>query len=324
MPAASVERAGRHPTGDLDQRTRTDDRLVPGERRRIDSSARRSLVGAHEASDRAHPTASRTGRKARGTASGGEDSTNEVNPRSWTAGARSPFDQSSTVVPPDSSTSRLNGCMSPWQTTTGSSSGRRASNDATAASRSSRPSASAVLRSGRSIVSNPGQRLRRRRGPLDRRRVDAVQRGEDGGEGDRQAPAQRRQRHQRPDTVEAGEQRLAVGQRHDHERSAVDPIDGTARGEHPRGGEALIGDLGLEHGLLGGGLGIGHDPGDQRAAPPRRRVGQAEGDQLGPEPAGERDGLLLVAQLGVAGDPAQDVEQARRQVRPGPQSRRPP
>ncbi len=81
------------------------------------------------------------------------------------------------------------------------------------------------------------------------------------------------------------------------------------------GGEVLVGDLGLEDRLLGGGRGVGHDPGDERPGPSRRGVGQAEGHQLGPEPAGQRNRGTVIGQLRVAGDPAQHAEQARRQGR---------
>ena len=188
--------------------------------------------------------------------------------------------------------------MSPWHTTTGSAVGpvglqpRGGSGEIGTAER----------------VGGGAQRLEHRVQPrardsrrveavLDRGRVEAVQLGEDRGERDREAAGERGKLRQRPDAVEAGEERVALGEGHDHEGPAVDAVGGSARGQHPWGGEVLVGDLGLEHRLLGGGRGVGHDPGDERPGPSGRGVGQAEGHQLGPEPAGQRNRITVIGQL---------------------------
>ena len=81
-------------------------------------------------------------------------------------------------------------------------------------------------------------------------------------------------------------------------KRTTQPVLGAAGKVHRRCREPLGGHLGLDGGLLGGDAWVGHHPRHQIALPAGRRAPEAEGHELGPEPAGQAPRWTVEGQRG--------------------------
>jgi DNA-binding transcriptional MerR regulator len=116
--------------------------------------------------------------------------------------------------------------------------------------------------------------------------VDAVEGGRVPGEPVRKAAGESREADQGGGPRQVGEEGLALGELHEHP-CVVEVGPGSGGEAYVGSGVAVVGEMGLNGGLTGGDIGVGHDSGDQLAPEPLPGIGELDAPHLGPETSGE-------------------------------------